>query len=80
MIKRKKLLLLLLLWYQLGKAEAQVQPDTVKTKTTAIQLKETTLKIEPKSKRQRNRTGATVFVSCLFIIATTILLYNVRSK
>lgn len=80
MIKRKKLLLLLLLWYQLGKAEAQVQPDTLKTRTTEVLPKETNLKTEPETKRQRNRTGATVFVSCLFIIATTILLYNVRSK
>lgn len=80
MTKRQKLLLTLLLFCWLNKAEAQVQPDSVSTQTTAPTVKEPNLKTEEETKRQRNRTAATVLVSCLFIITTTILLYNVRSK
>jgi len=52
------------------------KPDT----TVTANIPEENLKIKPEKQRQRNKTEKKVFISCLFIVLTTLLLYNVRSK
>ena len=81
MSKCKKLAILILLSLKLYDSEGQVLKDSVQNISEKINLPEqTNLNIPENEKRQRNKTGITVLVSCLFIISTTILLYNVRSK
>lgn len=81
MTKRIKLVFLFVIWLSVNISKAQIPQDSVKISTKKLKYEEKReLLIEPKNKRQRNKTGITVFISCLFIITTTILLYNVRSK
>lgn len=79
--KCKKFAILILLCLKLFNSEGQVQQDSIQNLTEKTNLPEQAdLNILKNEKRQRNKTGLTVLVSCLFIISTTILLYNVRSK
>jgi hypothetical protein len=81
MIKGKKLAILILLSIKLYDSEGQVPQDSVQNLSEKISIPvQKNLNIQQNEKRQRNKTGLTVLVSCLFIISTTILLYNVRSK
>ena len=76
----KKFVLLGSLFFICSFNFVKAQTDTTKTNTTEIQLTpEPDLKLEQDKKRQK-KTEKIVFVSCLFIVLTTILLYNVRSK
>ena len=77
----KKFVLLGCLLFICSFSSVKAQTDTTKTITTEkIQLAtEPDLKLEQDKKRQK-KTEKIVFVSCLFIVLTTILLYNVRSK
>jgi hypothetical protein len=77
----KKLAVIIVLALQVTRSESQVLQDSIKTQTQQIEvINQPQLKLPEENKRQRNKTGITVLVSCLFIISTTILLYNVRSK
>jgi hypothetical protein len=61
--------------------ETKAQTDTTKTLTQQSTItKAPEIIPEPENKRQRNKTEVKVFVSCLLIVLTTILIYNVRSK
>ena len=76
----KKFVLLGSLLFICSVNSAKAQTDTTNTTTTEIQINpELDLKLEQEKKRQK-KTEKFVFVSCLFIVLTTILLYNVRSK
>ena len=76
----KKFVLLGSLLFICSVNSVKAQTDTTKTATTEIQINpEPDLKLEQDKKRQK-KTEKLVFVSCLFIVLTTILLYNVRSK
>ena len=76
----KKFVLLGSLLFICSVKSVKAQTDTTKTTTTEIQVNsEPDLKLEQDKKRQK-KTEKIVFVSCLFIVLTTILLYNVRSK
>ena len=76
----KKFVLLGSLLFICSQKPVKAQTDTTKTTTTEIQITpEPDLKLEQEKKRQK-KTEKIVFVSCLFIVLTTILLYNVRSK
>ena len=77
-VKRFLLIAGLILSCSLNPLNAQT--DSTRTDTTQIVLMpEPDLKLEQEKKRQK-KTEKFVFVSCLFIVLTTILLYNVRSK
>lgn len=77
-VKRFVLLGSLLFFCSLQPAPAQT--DTTKTTIIQTEIKpEPELKLDQDKKRQK-KTEKFVFVSCLFIVLSTILLYNVRSK
>jgi hypothetical protein len=81
MKKWKKLALIILLAIKTSNSESQILQDSIQNSTIKKQqIEQPQLKIAEENKRQRNKTGLTVLVSCLFIISTTIILYNVRSK
>ena len=76
----KKFVLLTSLLFICSSDPVKAQTDSTQTTTTQIQITpEPDLKLEQDKKRQK-KTEKFVFVSCLFIVLTTILLYNVRSK
>ena len=76
----KKFVLLGSLLFICSSDPVKAQTDSIQTKTTEIQITPgPDLKLEQDKKRQK-KTEKIVFVSCLFIVLTTILLYNVRSK
>ena len=76
----KKFVLLGSLLFICSLNSVKAQTDTTKTNNTEIQINpEPDLKLEQENKRQK-KTEKIVFLSCLFIVLTTILLYNVRSK
>jgi hypothetical protein len=76
-----KLTIILLATAGLLSQNTKAQTDTTKT---VIQLstenQEKELLQNQEIKRQRNKTETKVFVSCLLLVLTTLLLYNVRSK
>ena len=76
----KRITLLMYLLTGLTFRQVAAQTDTTKTNLTVIVPNTIPdLKLEQEKKRQK-KTEKIVFVSCLFIVLTTILLYNVRSK
>ena len=77
----KKLVLLVGLSLALETQPLKAQIDSTQKVNPAVPAQATPeLKLDPETKRQRNKTQRTVFVSCLLIVITTILIYNVRSK
>jgi hypothetical protein len=59
---------------------AKEQNDST-TQLQTEQISDTKPELKPvQEKKRQNKTEKLVFVSCLFIVLTTILLYNVRSK
>ncbi|HSI91700.1 MAG TPA: hypothetical protein VK927_11320 [Adhaeribacter sp.] len=81
MKKGKKVTALLAIWVIFLNPLAIAQTDSLDLKNPEITNSEQpTLHLETETKRQRNKTERKVFVACLFIVLTTILLYNVRSK
>lgn len=77
-IKRFAITGILLFSIQFFSAKAQTDSSQVATKPI-YQTQITDFKLDQDKKRQ-NKTEKLVFVSCLFIVLTTLLLYNVRSK
>lgn len=76
----KRISLLVCLFAGLSFGNVQAQTDSTKINTTEIITNTPPdLKLDQEKKRQK-KTEKIVFVSCLFIVLTTILLYNVRSK
>ncbi len=76
----KRFLLIIGLIFTCNLHPVIAQTDTIKTETTKPVI---TSKLEPDKepdKKRQKKTEKIVFVSCLFIVLTTILLYNVRSK
>ena len=80
MLRWKKALLLICLVSGSLIGPTMAQTDSVRIATTdTLITSKPDLKLEQDKKRQK-KTEKFVFVSCLFIVLTTILLYNVRSK
>jgi len=76
----KRITLLMCLLTGLTFRQVAAQTDSTKTNITEIVPNTIPdLKLDQEKKRQK-KTEKIVFVSCLFIVLTTILLYNVRSK
>jgi hypothetical protein len=80
MLRIKRFALVGMLFFSISFIPTKAQTDTSRVKTEEIILtQQPDLKLDQEKKRQ-NKTEKLVFVSCLFIVLTTILLYNVRSK
>lgn len=80
MLRIKRFALAEMLLFSIPFFHTEAQTDTSRVKTEEILLtQQPDLKLEQEKKRQ-NKTEKLVFVSCLFIVLTTLLLYNVRSK
>ena len=80
MLPWKKVLLLVLLLSGLLTGQIKAQTDSTRTeKIPAIQIEQPDLKLGQEKKRQK-KTEKIAFFSCLFIVLTTVLLYNARSR
>ena len=77
-VKRFVLMAMLVLSCSIKPLRAQTDTTQIHN-TEIIQLPAPDLKLEQEKKRQK-KTEKIVFVSCLFLVLTTILLYNVRSQ
>lgn len=76
----KKFVLLGSLLFICSVNSVKAQTDTTQTNTTEIQINPEPELKQVQDKKRQKKTEKIVFVSCLFIVLTTILLYNVRSK
>ena len=80
MLGWKRIFFLVFLFAGLISGMVKAQTDSTQTTVTRTEIQEVPdLKLNQDKKRQR-KTEKIAFVSCLFIVLSTIIIYNVRAK